>query len=65
MTEIKIEERWKRALESEFEKPYFTELTQFVKNEILQGETTIYPYPKNLFAALKKTPFEKVRVVIL
>jgi len=64
MTEIKIEESWKRALESEFEKPYFAELSQFVKNEILQGET-FYPHPKNIFAVLKKTPFEKVRVVIL
>jgi uracil-DNA glycosylase len=64
MTEIKIHESWKNALRWEFEKPYFHELSQFVKNEILAGKT-IYPHPKNIFAAMDMTPFEKVRVVIL
>jgi uracil-DNA glycosylase len=64
MTEIKIDESWKNALQWEFEKPYFLELSQFVKNEILEGKT-IYPHPKNIFAAMDMTPFEKVRVVIL
>ncbi|MBP7806197.1 uracil-DNA glycosylase, partial [Candidatus Gracilibacteria bacterium] len=64
MTEVKIEESWKQALSDEFEKPYFGELSQFVKNEILAGQT-IYPHPKNIFAALDKTPFEKVKVIIL
>jgi len=35
-----------------------------VKNEILAGKI-IYPHPKNIFAAMDMTPFEKVRVVIL
>lgn len=64
MTEVKIDESWKHALQWEFEKPYFHELSQFVKNEILAGKT-IYPHPKNIFAAMDMTPFEKVRVVIL
>jgi uracil-DNA glycosylase len=50
MTEVKMEESWKQALSDEFEKPYFGELSQFVKNEILAGQT-IYPHPKNIFAA--------------
>lgn len=64
MTEVKIHESWKHALRWEFEKLYFRELSQFVKNEILAGKT-IYPHPKNIFAAMDMTPFEKVRVVIL
>lgn len=64
MTEVKIHDSWKNALQWEFEKPYFLELSQFVKNEILAGKI-IYPHPKNIFAAMDMTPFEKVRVVIL
>ena len=64
MTEVKIHESWKHALQWEFEKPYFCELSQFVKNEILAGKI-IYPPPRNIFAAMDMTPFEKVRVVIL
>lgn len=64
MTEVKLEESWKKALAAEFGKPYFRELSQFVKNEILAGQT-IYPHPKNIFAALDKTPFDAVKVVIL
>lgn len=64
MTEVKIHESWKHALQWEFEKPYFRELSQFVKNEILAGKT-IYPHPRDIFAAMDMTPFEKVRVVIL
>ncbi len=61
---IRIHESWKRALGDEFEKPYFQELSQFVKNEILSGQT-LYPHPKNIFAAMDQTPFESVKVIIL
>jgi uracil-DNA glycosylase len=64
MTEVKIEESWKKALSEEFKKPYFWEISQFVKDEIIAGQT-IYPHPKNIFAALDNTPFEKVKVIIL
>lgn len=64
MTEVKLHESWKNALKEEFQKPYFLELAQFVKNEITSGKT-IYPHPKNIFAALDKTPFDQVKVVIL
>lgn len=64
MSEIKLDESWKKVLQTEFEKPYFQELSQFVKNEILTGQT-VYPHPKNIFAALDKTTFESVKVIIL
>lgn len=64
MTEVKLEKSWKEALMQEFEKPYFIALSQFIKDEILSGQT-IYPHPKNIFAALDKSPLDKVKVIIL
>ena len=61
--EVTIEQSWKERLASEFEKPYFAELTEFVKKEYKEG--TIYPTPKNIFRAFDICPFEKVKVVIL
>ncbi len=64
MSEIKLEKSWKEALSTEFEKPYFLTLSQFIKNEVLSWKT-FYPHPRNIFAALDTTPFEKVKVIIL
>ncbi|MBP7741585.1 MAG: uracil-DNA glycosylase [Candidatus Pacebacteria bacterium] len=61
--EVAMESSWKEALGDEFEKPYFKELTDFVKQEYLDG--AVYPHPKNIFNAFELTPFEKVTVVIL
>jgi len=63
MKEVQIDPSWKKHLEGEFEKPYFKELTEFVKEEYKNG--TIYPHPKNIFRAFELCPFEKVKVVIL
>jgi uracil-DNA glycosylase len=64
MNQIILEESWKKVLEKEFEASYFQGLSTFIKSEILSGKT-IYPHPKNIFAALDKTPFETVKVIIL
>ena len=61
--EVRIEECWKEHLKEEFEKPYFTKLTNFVKEEY--GKGPVYPLPKYIFRAFELTPFEKVKVVIL
>ncbi len=61
--EVQIEESWKEVLGAEFEKPYFTELTDFVKAEY--ASSTVYPHPKNIFNAFEQTPFTEVKVVIL
>lgn len=60
---VDIEQSWKEVLKDELEKPYFKELTEFVRNEYLTK--TIYPHPKNLFNAFELTPFPEVRVVVL
>lgn len=61
--EVRIEPSWKEKLEEEFGKPYFTELTKFVKEEYQMG--AVYPHPKNIFRAFELTPFDQVKVVIL
>ncbi|HWU24387.1 MAG TPA: uracil-DNA glycosylase [Candidatus Paceibacterota bacterium] len=61
--DVKIEPSWKKALEDEFGKPYFKELTKFVKEEYAKGK--VYPVPKNIFRAFVLTPFGDVKVVIL
>lgn len=60
---VKIEPSWEAALHEEFEKPYFNELTEFVKGEYA-GEA-VYPPPKFIFRAFDLCPFDKVKVVIL
>ena len=61
--QVKIEPSWKKALKTEFDKPYFTKLADFVRNEY-EGEI-VYPLPKFVFRAFELCPFDDVRVVIL
>jgi uracil-DNA glycosylase len=61
--DIKIEASWKEKLASEFEKPYFRTLTDFVRQEY--AAYRIYPKGSLIFNAFDKTPFDKVKVVIL
>jgi uracil-DNA glycosylase len=61
--DVKIESSWKEQLTSEFEKPYFANLVQFVKHEY--ATQTIYPKGSLIFNAFTKTPFDRVKVVIL
>jgi len=61
--QIKIESSWKKELATEFDKPYFKELTAFVRKEYTSAN--IYPLPKYIFRALDECSFDKVKVVIL
>lgn len=54
---------WMTALQDEMAKPYFRELTAFVDQE--RACSTVYPAEADVYAALKLTPLENVRVVIL
>ena len=60
---VKIEESWKRELAAEFEKPYFAELTEFVRSEY--SATTVYPPAKLIFNAFDHCPFDRVKAVII
>lgn len=55
---------WKQLLADEKQKPYFKSIIDFLKKESAAGKT-IYPKQKNIFNALKFTPFESVKVVII
>lgn len=61
--DVRIRGGWKEKLQDQFEKPYFTELKEFVRSEY--GKAVIYPEPKNIFRAFDLAPFDEVRVVIL
>ena len=61
--EVKIAQDWKEILAPEFEKPYFEELTQFVREEYATHR--IYPLGSNIFRAFDKCPFDKLKVVII
>ncbi|MBA2499169.1 MAG: uracil-DNA glycosylase [Chitinophagaceae bacterium] len=62
--DVKIEERWKKVLQAEFDKPYFSEIVNHIKIEKAQGKM-IYPKGSQIFYAFDSTPFDKVKVVIL
>ena len=61
--DVRIEGSWKARLQEEFDKPYFSQLTAFVRSEY--ASHTVYPAGSNIFAAFDACPFERVRVVIL
>ncbi|ATV37828.1 uracil-DNA glycosylase [Prevotella intermedia] len=60
---VDIEASWKQHLESEFTKPYFTQLTENVRNEYRNN--LCFPPAKLVFNAFNLCPFDKVKVVIL
>jgi len=55
---------WQSALAGEKEKPYFKQILEYVKKERQAGKT-IYPAQQDVFNALKSTPFDQVKVVII
>lgn len=60
---IRIHPSWHTVLVSEFDKPYWGMLTDFVRWEYQR--TRCFPEGKNIFRAFDITPFESVKVVIL
>jgi uracil-DNA glycosylase len=62
--EVKIEDSWKDILKDEFKKSYFEQVVMALKHERAVG-STIYPPGNMIFNAFDKTPFDKVKVVLL
>ena len=60
---IRMEASWKAHLAEEFEKPYFVQLTDAVRNEY--SRTVCYPPARLVFNAFDLCPFDKVKVVII
>ena len=61
---VQIEQSWKTALQSEFDKPYFAELVRYLHEEKRAGRV-IYPPGPQIFKAFELTPVDKVKVVLL
>lgn len=60
---VQIENSWKEKLADEFEKPYFKELTDFVRQEY--KTQVCYPPGGLIFNAFNLCPFDQVKVVII
>lgn len=61
--DVKIEQSWKEHLQTEFDKPYFKDLTDFVREEYARGP--VYPPGRLIFNAFNLCPFDQVKVVII
>lgn len=61
--QVKIDEPWKNILQNEFQKPYFKDLTEFVKNEY--ATTICYPEGNAIFSAFEYCNFNDLKVVII
>ena len=60
---VHIGNSWDDVLKGEFDKDYYLKLREFLKHEY--GSRTIYPNMYVIFNALKFTPYEDVKAVIL
>jgi uracil-DNA glycosylase len=61
--DVKIETTWKSKFKEEFEKEYFTKLSEFVRDEYKKN--TIYPPGSLIFNAFNLCPFDQVKAVII
>lgn len=61
--DVRIDPSWHTALADEWNKPYFADLANFVREQY--RTTTVYPAAGNIFAAFDACPFDKVKVVIV
>jgi uracil-DNA glycosylase len=64
LKDLMIEQSWKDALASEFEKPYFKHLEEFVRSEWCSGNL-VFPPKDSVFRAYNSVPLNDVKVVIL
>ncbi len=63
VSDVKIAPSWKERLKSEFEKPYFNQLIDFVKEEYRTQR--VYPPGKEIFHAFDRADFDAIKVVII
>ncbi len=61
--DVKIEQSWKERLQTEFDKPYFYNLTEFVRSEY--RTVRVFPPASLIFNAFNLCPFNDVKVVII
>ncbi|MBD0331740.1 MAG: uracil-DNA glycosylase [Chitinophagaceae bacterium] len=62
--DVRIEPTWKEILKEEFNQPYFEQIVYHIKTERQLGKV-IYPPGSFIFNAFEKTPFSKLKAVLL
>ena len=60
---VRIAGDWQQVLQPEFDKPYFEQLVEFVREEYASQQ--VFPQGSNIFRAFDKCPLEKLKVVII
>ena len=60
---MQMESNWKEVLRDDLNQPYYEELTNFV-SEVYKNHTC-YPPEDKIFAALNRTAFENIKVVLI
>ena len=67
--DVKLPVAWKELLAPEFEKPYFGEITDFVRKEYTAAARhegpPVYPAARNIFRAFEKCGLDELKVVII
>lgn len=61
--QVRIAEDWRQQLQDEFDKPYFKQLTDFVREEYAHAQ--VLPPGGRIFYIFDHCPFDKIKVVIL
>lgn len=61
--QVQIHPSWEKAMHSQFKRPYFHALTQFVKSAYKIQRC--YPQGKDIFNAFNQCPLENVKVVLI
>ncbi len=61
--EVEIHESWMKVLSEQFNAPYFSELKSFLVTE--KKKHIVYPPGNQIFSAFNRTPFNKLKVVII
>ena len=61
--QVNIDKSWKFHLQQEFDKPYFTSLSNFVKEKFKKHEC--FPKESDIFKAFDLCSFESTKVVII
>ncbi|WP_438021884.1 uracil-DNA glycosylase [Sorangium sp. So ce233] len=63
MKTIDLPASWQAVLAGELDQPYFQRLTRFLEEE--RKAHRVFPAEEDVFAALRLTPYERVRVLLL
>lgn len=63
LADLLAEDSWRKLIDVERKKPYYSQLEAFVKKEL--DTKTVYPPRQQIFRALNELPVSKVKVVII